>query len=197
MSTNHGTAPQRLGVGFVGSGFNAGFHMQAFRAVRDGDVRGVWSPDPARRRPPPRGRAVSTSVKRNPMRRLATFRRPGIDALWITGPNHGVRTSRRSSMLLNAVAARCAVSPARNPWRAPSPKRKRIVELVRRAGLSHGYLENQLFAPQVQAGHALTWSRGASKSCGRISPVPPRSTAARTRRGSGAASCRAAVCSTT
>jgi predicted dehydrogenase len=41
---------------------------------------------------------------------------------------------------------------------------KRIVELVRRAGLSHGYLENQLFAPQVQAGHALTWSRGASKA---------------------------------
>jgi len=43
---------------------------------------------------------------------------------------------------------------------------KANVELVRRAGLSHGYLENQLFAPQVQAGHALTWSRGASK-CGR------------------------------
>ena len=27
-------APQRLGVGFIGSGFNARFHMQAFRAVQ-------------------------------------------------------------------------------------------------------------------------------------------------------------------
>jgi len=38
---------QRLGVGFIGSGFNARFHMQAFRAVRDADVRGVWSPNGA------------------------------------------------------------------------------------------------------------------------------------------------------
>ena len=38
----------RLGIGLVGSGFNAGFHLQAFRAVREADVRGVWSPDPAK-----------------------------------------------------------------------------------------------------------------------------------------------------
>src|SRR6476661_10803637 len=35
----------RLGVAFIGSGFNARFHMQAFRAVRDADVLGVWSPN--------------------------------------------------------------------------------------------------------------------------------------------------------
>ena len=39
------TAPdKRLGVGLIGSGFNAGFHLRAFRAVRDADVVGVWSP---------------------------------------------------------------------------------------------------------------------------------------------------------
>ena len=35
---------RRLGVGLIGSGFNAGFHLRAFRAVRDADVLGVWSP---------------------------------------------------------------------------------------------------------------------------------------------------------
>src|SRR2546425_238192 len=35
---------KRLGVGFIGSGFNARFHLQAFQAVRDADVLGVWSP---------------------------------------------------------------------------------------------------------------------------------------------------------
>src|SRR5688572_16599366 len=35
----------RLGVGFVGSGFNARFHIQAFTGVRDADVLGVWSPN--------------------------------------------------------------------------------------------------------------------------------------------------------
>ena len=34
----------RLGVGFVGSGFNVRFHMRAFQGVRDADVLGVWSP---------------------------------------------------------------------------------------------------------------------------------------------------------
>ena len=36
---------KRLGIGFIGSGFNARFHMQAFRGVRDADVLGVWSPN--------------------------------------------------------------------------------------------------------------------------------------------------------
>ena len=44
VNSNH-HAPARLGVGFVGSGFNARFHMQGFQAVRDADVRGVWSPN--------------------------------------------------------------------------------------------------------------------------------------------------------
>jgi len=168
VSTNHGTAPPRLGVGFVGSGFNAGFHMQAFRAVRDGDVRGVWSPDPARAAAAA-SRARSLDIgEAKPYASIGDLvADPGIDALWITGPNHRrvenieeiVDALERGRGTLRGIA--CEKPLARTVAEA-----KRIVELVRRAGLSHGYLENQLFAPQVQAGHALTWSRGASK-CGR------------------------------
>ena len=166
MSANHGTAPRRLGVGFVGSGFNAGFHMQAFRAVRDGDVRGVWSPDPARASAAA-SRARSLDIgEAKPYASIGDLvADPGIDALWITGPNHRrvenieeiVDALERGRGTLRGIA--CEKPLARNVAEA-----KRIVELVRRAGLSHGYLENQLFAPQVQAGHALTWSRGASKT---------------------------------
>ena len=35
----------RLGIGIIGSGFNARFHLQAFVGVRDADVRGIWSPN--------------------------------------------------------------------------------------------------------------------------------------------------------
>ena len=35
----------RLGIGFVGSGFNTRFHIQAWQGVRDADVLGVWSPN--------------------------------------------------------------------------------------------------------------------------------------------------------
>ena len=36
----------KLGVGFIGSGFVAKFHLQAWRGVRDADVLGVYSPNP-------------------------------------------------------------------------------------------------------------------------------------------------------
>jgi ornithine cyclodeaminase/alanine dehydrogenase-like protein (mu-crystallin family) len=39
---------RRLGVGFIGSGFNTRFHLQAFQTVRDADVLGVWSPNARR-----------------------------------------------------------------------------------------------------------------------------------------------------
>ena len=51
MATESGRAgtsagdAKRLGVGFVGAGFNARFHMQGWTGVRDADVQGVWSPD--------------------------------------------------------------------------------------------------------------------------------------------------------
>ena len=35
----------RLGVGFIGSGFITRFHMQSWIGVREADVRGVWSPN--------------------------------------------------------------------------------------------------------------------------------------------------------
>lgn len=34
--------------------------------------------------------------------------------------------------------------------------------MVRKAGLKHGYLENQVFAPQVETGRMLLWARGAA-----------------------------------
>ena len=37
--------PKRLGIGIIGSGFNAQFHLRAFQQVRDCDVLGVWSPN--------------------------------------------------------------------------------------------------------------------------------------------------------
>ena len=36
---------ERLGIGFVGSGFITKFHIQSMLGVRDADVRGVWSPN--------------------------------------------------------------------------------------------------------------------------------------------------------
>jgi predicted dehydrogenase len=160
MSAN----PGRLGVGLIGSGFNARMHLQAFRAVRDADVLGVWSPTAAN------AVAAAELARRFDLgdaRPYAGIRDmvadPAIDALWLTGPNHErlaniseiVDALERGHGTLRGLA--CEKPLARTVAEAES-----ILEMVNRAGLAHGYLENQLFAPQLEAGHTLAWSRGAA-----------------------------------
>src|SRR5688572_9550230 len=78
-----------LGIGIIGSGFNARFHLQAMRAVREADVRGIWSPNAqnaaaaaafARQLDVGDTQAYDSST--------AMVADPAIDALWLTGPNH-------------------------------------------------------------------------------------------------------------
>src|SRR3989441_9264691 len=87
---------------------------------------------------------------------------PAIDAIWLCGPNHArvanveeiTDAVTRGKAGLKGVA--CEKPLARNVVEA-----KRVLELTTRAGLAHGYLENQRFAPQVETGRALFWARGA------------------------------------
>src|SRR5207245_8663741 len=71
-----------------GSGFNARFHLHAFQAVRDADVRGVWSPT--------KQHAEETAAlarhldlgQTNAYRSIAEMvADPAIDALWLCGRN--------------------------------------------------------------------------------------------------------------
>src|SRR6267378_3436637 len=155
---------QRLGVGFIGSGFNARFHLQGFRGVRDADVLGVWSPN-AKHAEETAALARKLDVgEAKPYKSItAMVADPAIQALWLCGPNfarienveeltHAVTGGKGA---LTGIA--CEKPLARNVAEA-----KRVVELVKQAGLKHGYLENQVFAPQVDWGRAIIWARGAA-----------------------------------
>src|SRR6185436_12012786 len=80
----------------------------------------------------------------------------------LCGPNHTrvenieeiVHTVERTRG--NLVGVACEKPLARNVAEAD-----RVTSLVKRAGLRHGYLENQVFAPQIVQGRALIWARGA------------------------------------
>jgi predicted dehydrogenase len=88
---------------------------------------------------------------------------PAIDALWLVGPNHArienveeiVRAIESGKGTLKGLA--CEKPLGRNVAEA-----KQMVALAKRAGLQTGYLENQVFAPQVEHGRALLWARGAA-----------------------------------
>src|SRR5204862_4823714 len=85
-----------------------------------------------------------------------------IDALWPSGPTYArieiveemVSAIERGKGKLIGIA--CEKPLARNVAEA-----KRVLELVNKVGLAHGYLENQVFAPQVEIGRMLLWARGA------------------------------------
>src|SRR5947207_15694256 len=79
----------RLGVGFIGSGFNAKFHMLGWKGVRDADVRGVWSPN---KKNAAAAAAYATELDVGDAKPYKTITEmvadPAIDAIWLTGPNH-------------------------------------------------------------------------------------------------------------
>ncbi|HEY8175445.1 MAG TPA: Gfo/Idh/MocA family oxidoreductase [Gemmatimonadaceae bacterium] len=155
---------KRLGVGFIGSGFNARFHMQGFRAVRDADVLGVWSPN---RKNADSAAELARTLEIGPAKAYRSISEmvddPAIDALWLTGPNHArVENVEEIVHALDSgrgtlVGIACEKPLARNVAEA-----RHIAKLIQRVGLKHGYLENQLFAPHVEAGRALAWARGAA-----------------------------------
>ena len=156
--------PARLGIGIIGSGFNAQFHLRAFQQVRDCDVLGVWSPTARNAAGTARlARELDVGAAR-PYRSIREMvADPAIHALWLCGPNQArienveeiVSTIERGRGELIGLA--CEKPLARNVAEA-----KEVAALARQARLKTGYLENQLFAPQVEAGRALLWARGAA-----------------------------------
>jgi predicted dehydrogenase len=152
-----------LGIGFVGSGFVTRFHIQSFVAVRDAEVRGVFSPNAAHA-----GEAAALARElgvgeARPFESIAGMvGDPSIDAIWICGPNH--QRIANMEAIVEALEAKrgelvgvaCEKPLARNVAEA-----KRMRELARRAKVLDGYLENQVFSPAVVRGKELLWARGA------------------------------------
>jgi len=154
----------KLGIGFIGSGFVAKFHLQAWRGVRDADVLGVFSPN--------HEHAESTAALARELR-VGSARAfnsieemiaaPEIDCIWLCGPNH-LRVENMQA-ICNAVLSgkgkligvACEKPLARNVAEA-----RQMVQLIERSGLLHGYLEDQMFAPSVTRGKQIMWSRAAA-----------------------------------
>jgi predicted dehydrogenase len=157
---------KNLGIGIIGGGFNARFHIRAWVGVRQADILGVTDTDPTR------AEEAAAVARRLGAGETRTYRSvtdmiadPAIDALWICAPNF-----TRVEIMEEIVAALekgrgelkgvCCEKPlGRNVREA-----RRMVELVRKAKVLDGYLENQLFAPAVSRGKSIIWARGAALS---------------------------------
>jgi len=155
---------QRLGVGFIGGGFSARFHIRSWVGVRDGDALGVYDPDPKR------AEEAAALARRLNVGEAKTYRSitemasdPKIDAIWICSPNYTrievmeeiVQAQQKGEA--NLVGVCCEKPLGRNAKEA-----LQMLKLAQKAELLDGYLENQVFAPAVVRGRDIVWARGAT-----------------------------------
>ena len=159
------TASQKpLGIGFIGSGFNAKFHMQGFRAVRDANVLGVWSPN---KKNAESAAAFARQLDIGNAKAYATITDmvadPAIDAIWLTGPNHArVENVEEIASAVKSGKGELKGIACEKPLARNVAEARHVTKLIHGLGIKHGYLENQLFAPHVEAGRNLIWARGAA-----------------------------------
>ena len=157
-------AANRLGIGFIGSGFVTRFHLQAWVGVRDADVLGVYSPNAehaAATADLARELSVGNARAFNSIEEMIAA--PEIDCLWLCGPNH-LRLQNMQTICDavqsgkgKLIGVACEKPLARNVAEA-----RCMVEMVERSGLLHGYLEDQMFAPSVTRGKQILWGRAAA-----------------------------------
>ncbi|MGC8892864.1 MAG: Gfo/Idh/MocA family protein [Candidatus Saccharicenans sp.] len=157
-----------LGVGFIGGGFITRFHLRSWIGVRKADVLGIFDVDEKKAQ---EAAALARKLKVGEARPYKSITEmvadPEIDALWICSPNftrNEVMEEITEAILRGKgelIGVTCEKPLGRNVKEA-----RKMVELVQKAGLLDGYLENQVFSPAVVKGKEIIWARGA-KLCGR------------------------------
>jgi len=151
-------------VGFIGSGFITRFHIQSWVGVRDADVAGVYSPD---REHAASAAALARGLRVGDARAFDSIEEmvaaPEIDCVWVCGPNHmRVDNMRRILDTLESGKGKLIGIACEKPLARNAAEARRMVEMVERAGVLHGYLEDQIFSPGITRGKEIIWARAAS-----------------------------------
>lgn len=158
------TAP--LGVGIVGSGFVAGFHVQSWVGVRGADIVAIAS------RNQTTARELADQVSALEVGHATTtdslvdlVRDPRVNAIWITTPNH-VRVEMIETICEEVASGRAELRgiAIEKPLARTLGEARRVADAIKDAGILGGYLENQVFAPGLTRPRQIIWARGASLS---------------------------------
>ncbi len=159
---------KNLGIGFVGGGFITRFHIRSWVGVRNADILGIYDPD---RKRAEEAASLVRKLKVGEARPYGSITEmvadPAIDAIWICSPNYtriAVMEEIAEAVLKGKgelIGVTCEKPLGRNVKEA-----RKMLQLVQKAKLLDGYLENQVFAPAVVRGKEIIWARGASL-CGR------------------------------
>ncbi|MEM3676685.1 MAG: Gfo/Idh/MocA family oxidoreductase [Candidatus Bathyarchaeia archaeon] len=155
---------ERLGIGFVGTGFVNTFHANAFRAVRDAEITAVYS------RTEEKGKSFASLCRELRVGDPKTYtdlakmvEDPEVDAVWIGNPNFlRVQTVRTIVEEVTQGKAELKGICCEKPLARNVKEAQELVNLVEKARLLHGYLENNVFMPPIVRGKDILWRRGAA-----------------------------------
>jgi predicted dehydrogenase len=153
-----------LRVGFVGSGFIAGFHLKAMVGVRNVDVTGVYSRSDERRQRIVRQAAdLGLGPCRGHDSLASLVCADDVDAIWILSPND-TRLDVMRTIHDEIAAGRSKVFAVacEKPLARTLSEAREMLRLAQAAKLNHGYLENQVFCTPVLRGKEIVWRRAAS-----------------------------------
>jgi len=157
---------KRLGIGIIGAGFVARFHLRAFAGIRNADVVAIYS------RTIEKAKELVSFAEQLGLGRPKVYdnvwdllKDPNVNAVWILTPNdthvlyarYVAEEARQGRGNLVGVVVEKPL--ARNVREA-----KEMLNAVEKGGLLHGYLENQVFMPSVTKGKEVIWSIGAKYS---------------------------------
>lgn len=154
----------RIGVGFVGAGFNTNFHIKSWQGVRFADIKGIADPNLARAEASAqecRKLRVGDPKVYADVAEMVTD--PAIDAIWICSPNYTrLDVMEKIYKAVKSGKSKLIGLACEKPLARNAAEAEKMLEMVEDLGLLHGYLENQVFSPSVNRGREIIWRRGAN-----------------------------------
>ncbi|MGD2136200.1 MAG: Gfo/Idh/MocA family oxidoreductase, partial [Gemmatimonadales bacterium] len=156
-------APKRLGIGMIGGGFVARFHIRSFVGVRDADILGVVGRGGTAEEAAAIARSLGVGDAKPYDSITDMVADPAIDAIWICAPNFTrVEVMEEIVQAVESGKGELRGVACEKPLGRNAAEARKMRELVQRIGALDGYLENQLFAPGVVRGKQILWQRGAT-----------------------------------
>jgi len=156
----------KLGVGFIGSGFIARFAAQGWQAVRGADISAIYNPHAEGARKLAaycNGLGIGTPNVYMDLHKMLSDKK--VNAVWVMNPNFArletikAITEEAAQGRNNLVGVACE-----KPLGRTADEAEEMVRLVEKTNLLHGYLENQVYSPSVVRGRDAIWRYGARKA---------------------------------
>jgi predicted dehydrogenase len=187
---------KRLRIGFVGSGFVARFHAQAFASVRNAEITAITSRNLQSAGELARYcRELGVGEPRLYADVRDMVRDPEVDAVWFLAPNY-VRVEFIEAIADEVLRGRATLKglAVEKPLARNLKEARQILQAVEAAGIPHGYLENQLLPPLLCVARSCSGVGARRLRASRIWLAAQRNTAVRTALGSGGATYRVVAC---